>query len=72
MQTVAQSWLVYRMTGSALLLGAVGFASQIPVFIMAPVGGIVADRHNRRRVVICTQISSMILAAILAALTLSR
>ena len=52
MQTVAQSWLVYRMTGSALLLGTVGFASQIPVFIMAPIGGIVADRHNRRRVVI--------------------
>ena len=44
MQTVAQSWLVYRMTNSAFLLGAVGFASQIPVFIMAPIGGIVADR----------------------------
>jgi MFS family permease len=72
MQTVAQSWLVYRMTGSPLLLGAVGFASQIPVFIMAPIGGIVADRHNRRRVVIGTQISSMILAAILAALTLTH
>jgi MFS family permease len=71
MQTVAQSWLVYRLTNSALLLGAVGFASQIPVFIMAPVGGIVADRHNRRRVVISTQIASMILAGILAALTLS-
>ena len=56
MQTVAQSWLVYRMTGSALLLGAVGFASQIPVFLMAPVGGIVADRYNRRRVVIATQV----------------
>ena len=66
MQTVAQSWLVYRMTGSALLLGAVGFASQIPVFIMAPIGGIVADRFNRRRVVIATQIASMVLAAILA------
>jgi MFS family permease len=71
MQTVAQSWLVYRLTGSALLLGAVGFSSQIPVFIMAPVGGIVADRHNRRHVVIATQTASMILAAILAALTLS-
>ena len=59
MQTVAQSWLVYRMTGSALLLGAVGFASQIPVFIMAPIGGIVADRLNRQRVVIGTQISSI-------------
>ncbi len=72
MQTVAQSWLVYRMTGSALLLGAVGFASQIPVFIMAPVGGIVADRHNRQRVVIATQTASMILAGILAALTLTH
>ena len=72
MQTVAQSWLVYRMTGSAFLLGAVGFAGQIPVFIMAPVGGIVADRHNRQRVVIGTQTVSMILAAILAALTLSH
>ena len=71
MQTVAQSWLVYRMTGSALLLGTVGFASQIPVFIMAPIGGIVADRNNRRRVVIGTQIASMVLAAILALLTLS-
>jgi len=72
MQTVAQSWLVYRMTGSAFLLGAVGFASQIPVFIMAPVGGIVADRLNRQRVVISTQTASMILAAILAALTLTH
>jgi len=71
MQTVAQSWLVYRLTGSALLLGTVGFASQIPVFIMAPIGGIVADRHNRQRVVIGTQTASMILAAILALLTLT-
>ena len=62
MQTVAQSWLVYRMTGSAVLLGAVGFASQIPVFILAPLGGIVADRHNRQRVVIATQTASMVLA----------
>lgn len=72
MQTVAQSWLVYRMTGSAFLLGAVGFSSQIPVFIMAPIGGIVADRNNRRRVVISTQTAAMILAGILAALTLSH
>src|SRR5579863_8256674 len=72
MQTVAQSWLVYRMTNSAFLLGLVGFASQIPVFVMAPIGGIVADRHNRRRVVIATQTASMILAGVLAALTLSH
>src|SRR6266568_7129510 len=70
MQTVAQSWLVYRLTGSSLLLGLVGFASQIPVFLVAPVGGIMADRHNRHRVIIATQTSAMLLAGILAALTL--
>jgi MFS family permease len=70
MQTVAQSWLVYRMTGSSLLLGLVGFASQIPVFLVAPLGGIVADRHNRHRVVIATQTASMILAFVLSVLTL--
>jgi MFS family permease len=72
MQTVAQSWLVYRMTGSGLLLGSVGFASQIPVFLVAPIGGITADRTNRQRVVIATQVASMLLAFVLAALTLSH
>ena len=72
MQTVAQSWLVYRLTGSGLKLGAVGFASQIPVFLFAPIGGIVADRTNRKHVVIATQIASMLLAFILAALTLTH
>lgn len=72
MQSVAQAWLVYRLTGSSFLLGAVGFAGQFPVFLIAPVGGIVADRYNRRKVVIGTQVASMILAAILAALTLAR
>jgi MFS family permease len=72
MQTVAQSWLVYKMTGSGLLLGSVGFASQIPVFLVAPIGGITADRSNRHRVVIATQAASMILALILAALTLTH
>jgi len=70
MQNIAQAWLVYRLTGSSLLLGAVGFAGQFPVFLVAPLGGIVADRHNRHRVVIGTQTASMILALILAALTL--
>ncbi len=70
MQSVAQSWLVYRLTGSALLLGSVGFASQIPVFLFAPLGGITADRFNRRHIVIGTQVASMLLAFILAALTL--
>jgi len=71
MQTTAQAWLVYRITGSSLKLGAVGFASQFPVFLVAPLGGIVADRFNRRRVVIGTQIASMILALVLALLTLT-
>jgi MFS family permease len=71
MQTVAQSWLVYRLTGSSLLLGTVGFASQIPVFLASPIGGIVADRMDRRRTVIATQTASMILAAILGGLTLA-
>lgn len=71
MQSVAQAWLVYRLSGSALLLGAVGFSSQFPVFLAAPFGGITADRVNRQRLVIATQIASMILAGILAWLTLS-
>jgi len=71
MQSVAQAWLVYRLTGSALLLGSVGFASQFPVFLVAPFGGITADRVNRQRLVIATQIASMILAGILAWLTLA-
>jgi MFS family permease len=71
MDTIAEAWLVYRLTHSSLLLGAVGFASQFPVFLAAPLGGIVADRYNRRKIVIGTQITSMILAGVLAGLTLS-
>lgn len=70
MQSVAQSWLVYRLTGSSLLLGLVGFAGQIPVFLLAPIGGVVADRYSRHRIVIATQTSAMVLAFILSALTL--
>ena len=71
MQNVAQSWLVYRLTGSSVLLGAIGFAGQIPVFLLSPVAGIVADRYSRHRVVIATQTASMLLAFVLASLTLS-
>jgi MFS family permease len=70
MQTIAQSWLVYRLTGSSLLLGTVGFVGQIPVFLLAPVGGLVADRRNRHHVVVGTQTCAMLLAFILAWLTL--
>jgi MFS family permease len=71
MQSVAQAWLVYRLTGSAVLLGTVGFASQIPVFLLSPIGGVVADRRERRRVLLATQSASMVLALALALLTLS-
>ena len=72
MQNVAQAWLVYKLTGSSLLLGSVGFASQFPVFLAAPLGGIVADRCNRHRVIIATQTASMVLAFVLAALTVAH
>jgi MFS family permease len=72
MQNIAQSWLVYRLTKSSLLLGVVGFAGQIPVFVLAPLGGMAADRWNRHRVVIGTQAASMVLAFALAALTYSN
>jgi MFS family permease len=72
MQNLAQSWLVYRLTGSSFLLGSINFASQIPIFLLAFVGGAVADRYDRHRVVIATQTASMILALILAVLTLTN
>ncbi len=72
MQSIAEAWLVYRLTGSSLLLGTTGFCSQFPVFLVAPLGGIVADRYSRQRVVIATQIASMILALSLAILTLTH
>ena len=69
-QLVAQSWLVYRLTGRATLLGLVGFAGQIPIFVLAPLGGAIADRFERRRIIIVTQTIAMVLAFVLAALTL--
>ena len=72
MDTIAEAWLVYRLTGSSLLLGTVSFASQIPVFLLAPIGGLIADRLSRRKVVIATQTASMILAGILSFLTLTK
>ena len=72
MDNVAEAWLVYRLTGSSLLLGTVAFAGQIPVFLLSPLGGMVADRFNRRKVVIATQVAFMIFAFILAMLTLTK
>lgn len=71
MQSVAQSWLVYRLTGSAVLLGLVGFAGQIPVFLFAAFGGAVADNRSRHRILVATQLLSMLSASALAALTLT-
>ena len=71
MQSVAESWLVYRLTGSSALLGVTSFAALVPVFLFATVGGTVADRFNRHRIIIVTQTLSMILPLVLAALTLS-
>jgi MFS family permease len=72
MQNIAQAWLVYRLTGSSVLLGAIAFASQFPVFVIAPLGGAIADRHNRHHIVVATQTAAMILATILAYLTLTN
>jgi MFS family permease len=71
MQQVAQSWLVYRLTGSATLLGLIGFAGQAPVFFLGAFGGHVADRYDRRRVLVITQAMAMLLAFALALLTLT-
>jgi MFS family permease len=71
MQSVAESWLVYRLTGSSALLGMSAFCSQIPVFLFATVGGTVADRAHRHHIIVATQTASMLLPLILAALTLS-
>jgi MFS family permease len=71
MQSTAQLWLVYKLTNSAALLGVFGFANQIPILLLASIGGYVGDRYDRHRSVIATQTASMILAFVLAGLTLT-
>lgn len=68
----ASSWLVYRLTGSAFLLGVVGFSGQIPSFLLAPLAGVYVDRWNRHRLLVITQALSMLQSAALAWLTLSH
>ncbi len=72
MTRVAISWLVYRLTKSALLLGLVGFAGQIPTFLLAPLAGVIVDRIDRRQVLIWTQALAMVQSLLLAWLTLSH
>src|ERR1051325_6039608 len=68
---VATAWLVYRLTSSALLLGVVGFAGQIPTFLLAPFAGVLVDRWNRHRLLVATQVLSMLQSLALAVLALS-
>jgi MFS family permease len=72
MTRVATSWLVYRLTGSALLLGVVGFAGQIPTFILAPFAGVLVDRLNRQKLLVWTQALAGLQSLALAALTLGK
>ena len=70
MQQVALSWLVYRLTGSATLLGVVGFASQIPIFGLGPIGGVISDRYSCHRVAVWMQSAALAQALLLSLLTL--
>jgi MFS family permease len=72
MTRVATSWLVYRLTGSALLLGVVGFAGQIPTFLLAPFAGVLVDRLNRRNMLVWTQALAALQSLGLAGLTLAK
>jgi MFS family permease len=71
MTRIATSWLVYRLTGSALLLGVVGFAGQIPSFLLAPFAGVLVDRWDRHRLLVATQVLALVQSFVLALLTLT-
>lgn len=72
MQQIALSWLVYRLTNSAFLLGLVGFLGQIPTLLLTPFAGVIADRHHRHRILVITQALAMLQALLLAALVLTN
>jgi MFS family permease len=72
MQQIAMIWLVYRITGSAFTLGVVAFSVQLPIFIISPFAGVLADRWNRRRLLVAEQSIAMVQAFILAFLTLTN
>lgn len=71
MQRIALPWMVYHITGSAFLLGLVSFAGQIPTFLLAPVAGVFTDKFNKYRVLLITQIASLVQALILAVLAMA-
>src|SRR5690606_19885713 len=71
MQQVAMSWLVYRLTGSTVILGVIAFCTQFPTFLVASVAGALADRWSRHRMVTTAQLAAMIQAVVLAALVMT-
>jgi MFS family permease len=71
MQSVAMSWLAYRLTNSILFLGIVSFSLQAPIFIAAPFGGVIADKFDRKRILIATQFLSMLQALAVTALAMT-
>jgi MFS family permease len=71
MQRVATAWLVYRLTNSAVMLGIVGFVSQIPSFLLSPIGGVLADRWNKKNILLVTQVFAMVQALVLAVLVVT-
>lgn len=71
-QNIAMGWLLYRLTGSALLLGTVAFAQQIPSLFIMPFAGVLADRFNRRKVLVISQAAAMVVAFVLAYLVLTN
>lgn len=72
MQYVAVSWLVYRLTDSAFMLGLVGFVGQLPTFVISPLAGVLGDRYDRRRMLILIQSLAMVQAAVLTFLVLTQ
>src|SRR5579875_4194818 len=71
MTRLATSWLVYRLTHSALLLGLVGFIGQILTFVLAPFAGVWVERMDRRKLLVWTRVASAVQSLVLAGLTLS-
>ncbi|MDD5687906.1 MAG: MFS transporter [Elusimicrobia bacterium] len=71
LQITAMPWMVYRLTSSTILLGLIGFLSQIPVFLLAPLAGVVADRYNKKKLLIITQTFEMVQAVVLGVLAIS-
>jgi MFS family permease len=71
MTRLATGWLVYRLTGSAVLLGTVSFAGQIPTFFLAPLAGVLVDRWDRHRTLLVTQVIAMLQSFAMAGLALS-